>query len=291
MNHIIFGGSGLKKYRIDFYFSCNTFIPTSTANIKTIGILHDLNHIIVPETMPYTNYIAHRLFMKLDSRRIGFLITNSIATSQKAEKYLGVNIDEVIEPVIDKIFKKRDKISVNKFLAEKGINYPYLLSVATFEPRKNIDKTIEAFLKLKLDNKIDGYKLILVGGKGWKNSKLEHMVDSCPEEIIQLGYVSDEYLAYLYNGAELFVFPSKYEGYGIPVREAMQSGCKVITSDIDELVEVSNGLANYFSLSDKNSYTATILKVLDRSLDSEQQFAPSKMEKLISYIENECKYN
>lgn len=281
----LFAWRSLKNLDIDYYFSCNTFIPILNNHVKTIGIIHDLNFKVVPETMPLTNFLAHKLFMRSDAAKLNFAIANSEATSKKAMKFLGAKTDAVINPKINDIFIKRDENLVKSYLEGLGITYPYILSVATQEPRKNIDLTIDVFRELKeiLPNKM---KLVLVGGKGWKNKVVEEMISLDKERIVQLDYVSDLDLAYLYNGASVFAFPSKYEGFGIPVREALRSGCKVVAANIEELVEVGGHEAVYFDLGDIDSYKNAIVETLTSGDEVSGVFETKGIEELAEYLKN-----
>ncbi|WP_084201418.1 glycosyltransferase family 4 protein [Geobacter pickeringii] len=138
------------------------------------------------------------------------------------------------------------KIYDNKKIAEKLAKYsipnrPYILSLSTLEPRKNIDHIIRCFAKIINQEKIDDLCLVLVGSKGWDYSKIFEELskyESMSDRIIVTGYVSDEDLAALYSGALAFVYPSLYEGFGLPPLEAMQCGVPVITSNTSSLPEV-----------------------------------------------------
>ncbi|WP_019990652.1 glycosyltransferase family 4 protein [Rudanella lutea] len=118
----------------------------------------------------------------------------------------------------------------------------YILSLATFEPRKNIDHLIRSFARLVETRSIpDDFNLVLVGTKGWKFDQIMaeiNRTDHLQSRIILTGFVPDEDLAPLYSGALAFVYPSLYEGFGLPPLEAMQCGLPVITSDQSSLPEV-----------------------------------------------------
>lgn len=118
---------------------------------------------------------------------------------------------------------------------------PYVLSLSTLEPRKNITQTIKCFSRLIEDEAIDDLSLVLVGTKGWNFNPIFNEIKANPkirERIVVTGYVDDEYLAPLYSGAMMFVYPSFYEGFGLPPLEAMQCGIPVITSNTSSLPEV-----------------------------------------------------
>jgi glycosyltransferase involved in cell wall biosynthesis len=110
-----------------------------------------------------------------------------------------------------------------------------LLAVATWEPRKWFDLLIKAFLNMKAEGLVRDYKLVLVGERGWKYTAIADLVRRNSDAMLSLGFVNDVALAGLYRGAEAFVFPSKSEGFGIPVLEARACGSAVITSACQSL--------------------------------------------------------
>ena len=133
----------------------------------------------------------------------------------------------------------------------------YLLSVSTLEPRKNLRLLIEAFLRIK--DEFPDLHLVLCGRAGWNLPEVlgKRIADTREGQISDrihiTGFVEDEDLPYLYAGAEWFVFPSKYEGFGIPPLEAMGMGCPVVSSDAAALPEVLGDAAIYFSSNNTDS--------------------------------------
>lgn len=118
---------------------------------------------------------------------------------------------------------------------------PYLLSLNNLEPRKNIGHVVRCFARLVQEQNINDLNLVLVGAKGWLYDEILETIsayDSLRDRIIVTGYVTDEHLAALYSDALAFVFPSFYEGFGLPALEAMQCGLPVITSNTSSLPEV-----------------------------------------------------
>lgn len=118
---------------------------------------------------------------------------------------------------------------------------PYILSINTLEPRKNIAHVVRCFAKLVREQDIKDLNLVLVGAKGWLYENILETIsayDSLKKRIIVTGYVADEHLAALYSDALAFVFLSHYEGFGLPALEAMQCGVPVITSNTSSLPEV-----------------------------------------------------
>jgi glycosyltransferase involved in cell wall biosynthesis len=124
---------------------------------------------------------------------------------------------------------------------------PYFLSVCTLEPRKNISRLIAAFQLLARERGADWPgRLVLAGGAGWLVDKVQEALDLYPEvreKILLTGFVPDEDLAVLYANARAFAFPSLYEGFGLPVIEAMRLGAPVITSNVSSMPEAAGGAA------------------------------------------------
>ena len=247
----------------DIYLSGDTFVPLFLKVKKIISVVHDVSYIIASETMTSLHLLMSRFFFKSDLAKADAVITNSKGTSDKIKKYFKRNTDVVFYPVIDNWLIGMDKKVVKKELEKLNITYPYILSVATQEPRKNLDKTINAFIHLKKKGELKDYKLLLIGSKGWKSDKIESLISSFSSDIISLGYVSDSLLPFLYNGAKLFVFPSKYEGFGMPPREAMLCGAKVLATDIPELREATYELADYLSDLDEVNFGSKILQLIE----------------------------
>ncbi|NLF39443.1 glycosyltransferase family 4 protein, partial [bacterium] len=108
------------------------------------------------------------------------------------------------------------------------------LFVGSIEPRKNLDTLLKA-----LDQKPAAWPLVVSGAKGWMNAPIQDRINAAGDRVIMLGYVADEDMPLLYGAAGLFVFPSHYEGFGLPVLEAMACGTPVITTNVSSLPEVA----------------------------------------------------
>ncbi len=148
----------------------------------------------------------------------------------------------------------------------------YILSVCTIEPRKNIETVMAAYAIL-LHTGQDVPQLVLTGANGWKNASLMQQIwelsEQYPNKIILTGYATDEDLAQLYSGASVFVYPSLYEGFGLPPLEAMSCGCPVITSNISSLPEVVGNAGVTISPTDVGALVQAIDSLLHG--DREQQ--------------------
>jgi glycosyltransferase involved in cell wall biosynthesis len=124
--------------------------------------------------------------------------------------------------------------------ARHGIARPYVLAAGTLEPRKNLLRLLAAWAALD-DDQRDAFELVLVGPVGWEAQEIVQAAQAA--RIVVAGYVPDDELAALYAGCELFCYPSLYEGFGLPVLEAMKAGAPVLTSNVSSLPEVAGDAA------------------------------------------------
>lgn len=141
----------------------------------------------------------------------------------------------------------------------------YILSVGTLEPRKNLARLITAFSLLPNALK-QKYQLVLVGGKGWNNRTLLQTINNLnlKDRVILTGFVKDDDLPYIYNQASIFVYPSLYEGFGLPVLEAMAAGVPVVTSNLSSLPEVAGRATCLINPTDEKAIAQAIVKVLSQ---------------------------
>jgi glycosyltransferase involved in cell wall biosynthesis len=141
---------------------------------------------------------------------------------------------------------------------------PYLLFVSTIEPRKNIANLVAAFNRLKEQRRID-HDLLLVGKKGWHYEPIFEAIAQSPwrEQIHHLDYLGDRQVQALYAKADVFVYPSYYEGFGLPVLEAMTLGAPVVTSNVSSLPEVAGDAALYADPHDPEELADQIWRLID----------------------------
>ena len=199
-----------------------------------------------------------------------WVICASHSTKNDLCNYLKNKIDVnkifVVYPGASDIFYPcldMDKISITK--KKYGIpDSPYILSLSTLEPRKNIEHTIRCFLNLVQQEKIKDLYLVLAGNKGWNYEGIFQLITEnkdLQERLIIIGYVQDEDLAALYSGALVFVYPSFYEGFGLPPLEAMQCGTPVITSNTSSLPEVVGDAGFMLDPLDQDGLSQSILQI------------------------------
>lgn len=210
----------------DLLICLEPFTPKFTA-IKKAVVVYDLVVFVAPKTMQKKTFINYKLFFEKSLREADYIISVSNGTKTKLYEVLGIHTDFVVRPASNFTPSKDPPI----------YNFDYILTVSTLEPRKNITSVIKAYISLKSSGKLKDTKLVLVGKVGWKNKELLSLMDKYRDDIIYTGYIDKNTLINLYTYAKIFVFPSLYEGFGIPVLEARKCGCCVITTDIPELKE------------------------------------------------------
>ncbi|MBA4318284.1 MAG: glycosyltransferase family 1 protein [Flavobacterium sp.] len=225
------------------------------SRFKKVITIADLVPLRFSKTQPLVSQIAHKIGLPLMIRKVDAIIAISENTKRDLIEFF--NLDEKIIHVIylgaNEIFRKIDnKEEIKRFKQKHDINYPFLLFVGTLEPRKNIENIIRALDLLKKD-KFTG-KLIIIGKKGWKYESIFNIIKllRIENDVKILSNISDAELVFFYNCTELLMYPSLYEGFGLPILEAMSCGCPVLTSGISSMPEVG-GLAAVYIKNPTNS--------------------------------------
>jgi glycosyltransferase involved in cell wall biosynthesis len=215
-------------------------------NSRAVLTVHDVVERVAPQTMDRHARWASRLFFQRSLARADAIVSNSAGTAERLETSFGYQVAAVVRPGISEVFRPRSEKRTLAVLARYKVNRPYLLSVSTWEPRKGLEQLIHAFLRMKSEGLIPHHKLVLVGDRGWKDSTIVELAGKS-EAVVSLGFVEDASLAALYGGAEAFLYPSVYEGFGMPVLEARACGARVVTTDLPELREAGGDDAIYIS--------------------------------------------
>lgn len=224
---------------IDIFHSFNWYLPPQKKG-KVVATIFDLTPIIYPELHKENTIQLERLRLKRVIKFADLVITISEHTKKDFLKLSPHKKIEVIYPAVSKEFSPKKNSQDKKILEKYNLKDGYILSVATLEPRKNVELLIKAYLKSGLPQ-----SLVLVGGKGWKNEKLLKLVKKFPNRIKITGYILDNERPAFYRQALFLVYPSLYEGFGIPVLEAMSCGTPVITSNNSSLPEVGGDAVLY----------------------------------------------
>lgn len=231
-------GALCKKDQLDGFWACGTFLPILQPSVKSVATVYDLNLRLVPDSMKWTARLAYKLFFERDVHNADGILAISHGTADRLHQILGRHADGIVIPGVSSDFRRPSAEVISSTLAKLGVLRSYLLAVGTLEPRKNLAMLIEVFARLKRMDKLNQQQLILVGGKGWKDQRLRQLLAQYEDiGVMPLGYVADADLPSLYAGSDAFVFPSIYEGFGMPVLEARACEARIVASDIPEIRE------------------------------------------------------
>ncbi len=210
------------------WFITSDWTEPPTKKVKKATIIHDLVFLRYPETVSKSIIKTQTKRMRWVEKESDFIITDSNSTKQDVTKFLKIKSDIVktIYPGVNPL-----KITSDVDLSKYKITKKFILTVGKLEPRKNIKRLIDAFLLTRLNKE---YQLVIVGMKGWGKMNINNKSNN----IIFTDYVPDNDLYNLYKKSSLFVFPSLWEGFGIPLVEAMQFGCPSVISNTSSLKEI-----------------------------------------------------
>ncbi len=228
------------KGRFDVYHEPN-FLPLRFDG-PTVITVHDLSWIRHPETHPEVRVSAMNRYFEPGLRRADAIITDSAFVKQEVMELFGVaeRMISVVPLGVESLFQPLQAEQTQTVLAQHQLVHgAYFLAVGTLEPRKNLALALTAYMQLP-DSIRSAHPLVLVGMKGWRTTALEQQIAPLVQsgQVRQLGYVSRTDLATLIAGAMTLVYPSIYEGFGLPPLEAMACGVPVICANASSLPEV-----------------------------------------------------
>lgn len=238
---------------------------------KMITTIHDLTHLVLPEFLPnkFAKFYA-KFMMKMAIKKSFKIITVSENTKKDIIEYFKVDSDkiEVIYNGVGEEFVKKDKKKTQYVYKKFNIptNKKVLMYVGNLKPHKNLERLLEAYSKTKCKKDT----CLLLVGKAFENYNV--LEDKEKElrinnNVIHTGIVSQEELVDLYNIADLFIFPSLYEGFGLPVLESLKCGTPVICSNNSSVPEVGGDLVGYFDPYNVSKITESIDENLGKELD------------------------
>lgn len=243
-------------------------------DIPTVLTVHDLIFERYPKYHKIKNYLYLKAAMPLYCRRATAIIAVSESTRGDIVDLYDIAPKKitVIPEAAAPNFRQQPAERVEAVRRRYGLPPRYILVVGTIEPRKNLRRLVDACGPLFVDDLADA--LVLVGSKGWLYEDFFQHLETLPwrKEVLHTGFVPEEDLPAIYGGALLTVQPSLYEGFGLPVLEAMACGCPVCASDASSLPEVGADAARYFDPLNTEEMTHCISQIL-RDPDLRQEMA------------------
>lgn len=251
--------------KVDIFHSSDWQEPLISS--KKVTTVHDLVILKYPQYSDPGIVSNHKKKLKWVKDESNVIISDSFSTKQDLTDLLcfDKNRIEVVYPGIEEMYRPSDDREKERIKSKYGLTDEYILAVGTLEPRKNLRMSISAFeifAKHPLIKSLNKpVQMIIVGKKGW-GSELKPV-----KNVKFLGIVDKIDLPGLYSGAKIFIYPSFYEGFGLPVLEAFASGCPVITSKRGSLMEISQDVAVFVDPDDLNDISIKLVKLfIDREL-------------------------
>ena len=257
----------LQETRIPLFHGTNYLIPLWRRSV-TVVTIHDLSLLLHSNT--HRTELVRRAKKRLPTmtRLANHILTDSEAVKKEISQHLQINSEKITAvPLAPRRtfapVPPGDHIEVRRKL---GVEDDFILFVGTVEPRKNLITLVRAFDLLMRTTELRP-QLVVAGQKGWLTDDLyEHIENSSlRDRILFTGYISDMDLAALYSSCKVSVYPSLYEGFGLPPLEAMACGAPVITSRIPAIMETSSGASKLITPKDVNELTAALVELLTDS--------------------------
>lgn len=239
-------------------FHASVLVRRPPSRVRLTATVHDLTAFLMPELHPRSNLVAERSFAQL-ARRADRLIAVSECTRQDAVRTLGIAPDKIctIHSGVAEAFFDPPAALVDEVRVRYGLQRPFVLFVGTIEPRKNVDLLLDAYESLPASLR-EQYELVVAGPVGWAAESTVARLRT----VRYLGYIPERDLAPLTAAAEVFVYPSLYEGFGFPVAQAMAAGVAVITSNVSSLPEVAGNAALLVDPRSQSELRAALVRML-----------------------------
>ncbi|RON59829.1 glycosyltransferase family 1 protein [Pseudomonas fluorescens] len=233
----------------------------------TVITLHDLTHLHFPETQPLARLkeIERRLAIGVQQARL--ILTDSQAIADEAQAYFGLPAERfVVAPLgVAARFHPREANVISAVLKAHAVTArEYFLCVGTLEPRKNLSLALRAHALLP-EGVRERFPLLIVGMAGWQREQFSDELRQAlaSGQVCLLGYLPDEQVAQLLAGARALIFPSLYEGFGLPVLEAMACGTPVVLTRSSAMPEVAGGAGNYIEADDADGLREMMSRLID----------------------------
>jgi len=215
---------------------------------KCVVTVHDVIALALPELFPMKKRLVLKTAFSTIRKQVDLVVAPSESVKEDVMRHLKVERERIVvipEGVEERFQPSGDPVRLEAVRRKYGLPPEYVLFVGVLEPRKNIPTLLRAFALL-LAEKLDlGLKLVIAGGRGWGLAEIGTMVRSLGLQghVLFPGFIDEADLPHLYRGALLFVYPSLYEGFGLPILEAMGCGVPVITSNTSSMPEVAGDAA------------------------------------------------
>ncbi len=272
------------KNKFDVVVELSHFGPFNlNKKTKRVTVLHDLTPVLFSHFHTFFSSFLQKLFLPRILKRADLIIANSINTKEDIYKVypsIKTKTEAIYLGVSKKFNSENSKTKEN--LSHYGVSNNYILYLGTIEPRKNLTTLLRAYeiFRDTTDLKID---LVIAGKSGWKNEEFNEALKKSKfiEDIKITGYVDSKDIFPFYANCDVFVYPSEYEGFGIPVIEALRSGAQVICANNSSLLEFGEELVFYFDTHKPDSLAQMLKQVLIKK--ERKTFSQTKLKEKYSW--------
>jgi glycosyltransferase involved in cell wall biosynthesis len=266
----------LRGLKADVVHFTNGMLPLASP-VATVVTIHDMSLTMYPRFHPVRRILLNRPLVDVAARRADAVITVSDAAKRDIVRLYGIEADRVhvVHEAAAPAFRMVHDTSRLRQVRERySLADRFILYVGTIEPRKNLPRLLEAFARRRVAGDLV-HQLVCVGPYGWLSEDVERQIDrlGVRDAVRFTGYVPFDDLPAIYNLAEMFVFPSVYEGFGLPVIEAMACGTPVVTGPVAALAEVAGAAAERVDPLDADTLGEAIVRL---AADRERREALSK---------------
>lgn len=240
------------------------FIPRKT---KIITIIHDVSFKVFPKLVGKRDLFFMNILIPMSLKRADKIIGVSKFTADEILKYYKVpeeKVDWIHNAVADNFFKEYSQEELEAVRKKYSLPQKFILYIGTLQPRKNLPALIEAYIKIPIEKRKD-LKLVLAGGRGLNfDAKIDEYVKSygLEKDVILPGFIDEADKPQIFQLAHTFCFPSLYEGFGIPILEAMTLGVPTLASDIPPHAEITEGAAMLFKADDPADFGQKLARIV-----------------------------
>jgi glycosyltransferase involved in cell wall biosynthesis len=253
----------IRRAKVDVIHSLG-YVGPLFVSCKSVVTVHDLNYIFVPQSMTRLTRSVQKFFVGACTRHADHIIVVSEFIRGQVIQFLRISPKQITT-----IYEAAEHAAVpavqpdGALLAQYGLQRPYILAFSSLTPHKNIRALIQAFQRLN-QRAPDAYQLVIVGHQPRTNPSMKEMAIELglKDSIVFTGYLERRLVDALLGGASVFAFPSLYEGFGLPLLEAMASGTPVVCSRGGALQEIAGNSAVYFEPTDVAQMAEVLLQVL-----------------------------
>ena len=277
----------LHKVQADYYLFLAFPAPFFWFKKNTINTIHDISVWDCPKTNKRHMIAYFRVLFRKVALSKGKVLTVSRFSKSRIQEHLQIpenRIRVVYSGLSDTFQHFKFDGGMNELVYQKySLPNKYILCLSTLEPRKNLKLLLAAYIELVYEGRME-YDLILAGRKGWM---IDDLIDNLQPDISSrihfTGFIDEDHLPYIYRNADLFVFPSLYEGFGVPPLESLYMDTMVVSSDAASLPEIEGDMAMYFRSEDKDDLKRAMIEALSMTKAQRQAFVNEKKAWLQQY--------